>query len=423
MNDFNKIKDVLQNFEVEYDPQDWIRLEKDLPKPGISSVTKTILVASTIVLTVASVILLSNIFKNKQQINENNTENIAVVDNNINNSNIITENTNNDNTIDNESNPNNNTTINNNNNNSKNNSNNTNSIEKNNIKTQEEESDIKITGNTDENNNETNSNFNNRILNEENPDLSNVVFKYEISDKCVPVSVSFIAENIPENCEVIWNTGDNSREHGQKIEYIYLEDGLFYPEVSIIYKNSLLKNKKLKTIELFKPTNTKIIFDNSENLYYFSCENEEELEYLWSIDNQEFRESEVSYKFNKTADYTINLSIVNQFGCKSDISEHINVVIEHIFYLPNAFKPNSNGVNSEFGPIGENMNFNSYQLLIVDGNGKLVFNSNNVDDKWNGKINNIGKNAKPGYYLWEVKTIDEYGNIQTKKGRVNLIWN
>lgn len=419
MSDLKNIKDILQNYEVEYDPQDWIRLEKDLPKPGISGLTKTILVASTIIVTIASIILINNLFDKEPQVENKTTEQISNNNNNTNQT-IISENNNSSNTDNTD-----NTTVNIDNNNNITHQDNSDNTTNNNITN----SNNQNSENTEINTNDTQDvNSINNITEEDIeadviPDISKAKFYYEISDKCTPVSIKFIAENVPDGCKILWNTGDNAKVYGNTAEYIYTEDGKFYPEVNITFNNFILKNEDLEIVELYKPTPTKINFDNSENLYYFTTDNEEELEYLWTIDSQEFREREASYTFNKTSEYTINLSIVNQFGCKTEVNKNVNVVIEHVFYLPNAFTPNSNGVNSEFGPIGEDMNFTSYQLLIVDGHGNLVFSSNNFEDRWNGKVNNIGENAKPGYYLWEIKTMDEYGNIQTKKGRVNLIWN
>jgi hypothetical protein len=142
---------------------------------------------------------------------------------------------------------------------------------------------------------------------------------------------------------------------------------------------------------------------------------------LWSIDNQQFSGEEVSYSFNKEGDYMINLKGINKFGCKSEVSEKIIIKNKPVFYVPNAFIPNSDDINSHFGPIGENLDFASYQLMILDANGIKVFESDKPEIMWNGKINNIGNDAKSGIYLWEIRTVDNFGNYQNKKGRVNLI--
>lgn len=425
MNDLKNIKDILNNYEVEYNPKDWVKLEKSLPKAGMSGFVKTTLVASAVIIMLtAAIFIINSIDKDKNQdkeiISQSKTEQIISDNSNVEQDNNTINNIIEDNQVDENTNLNKIVT------NQKNN----------------EESEYSTSSVTEsENSNEENhlveeiTNFDETTYSNENetkleshntdntPDLSKLIVNYEILSNCTPAKIIFKAQNVPENCEAIWNTGDNSRISGRNVEYIYNESGVFFPEVNIIYNNFILKNVKLNEIELNNPTNVKINFDNSENLYYFTCDNEENLDLLWSIDNQEFREREVRYTFNKSAEYLISLSVVNTFGCKTKVEETIKVEIEHVFYLPNAFTPNVNGINAEFGPIGENMEFESYQLIIVDGNGKTVFTSNNVDYKWNGKVNNVGEKVKPGFYLWEIKTIDQYENIQTKKGRVNLIWN
>lgn len=424
MNNLENIKNILTDFEVDYDHQDWIKLEKDLPKgSGISTLTKTIFIAAAVILTLSTIYILSSqkdLRESATKVSLNSTFNDFTVKNNsnsddisVNNDQIATNDTNNNSEndiiiVEDDS---------------ENSENNTN-------QDTDENADLKsenVTNNAspENTNNENTENVNNNqdSYEETKPDLSKTKFNININDYCSPALATFEVHNLPEGCKIVWNTGDSYRVDGNNAEHIYYETGDFFPEVTVIYNNFVIKNDKLEMFTINSPTDTKINFDISENLYYFTCSIKEELEFLWTIDNQQFRERDVRYEFNKSAEYSINLSIVNEFGCKSTVSEKVKILIEHVFYLPNAFIPSSNGVNSNFGPIGEDMDFESYRLIIVDGNGNLVFESNNVDFTWNGKTNNIGEDAKPGYYLWEVKTMDSFGNVQTKKGRVSLIRN
>jgi len=418
MNDMENIKKILSEFEVPYDHNDWIRLEKDLPKsPGMSGMTKTILVATAVILSVTGVYLLSlnlDDNKSKSQITEKTTtitpadrsENSDVKEINgginLGNNNKQTINSSETEEIVSDSEPISSEDKNVNAQNSVNNSAST-------------EDNTKNTSSTNDNSSTTNAS--------PIPDLSNSIFKVEIIETCVPSKIIFSAANIPDNCEIVWNTDENFRVYGKNAEYSYLEAGKYNPEVNVIYNNFILKTVKLNEISINQPSLIKINFDNSENSYYFTCNNKDDLRLLWSIDNQQFSEKEVSYDFNQAGEYLVKLTAINEYGCKSETIEKVNIVVEHVFYVPTAFIPNSNGVNSSFGPIGENMEFESYKLLIVDGTGNTVFESDSPEFMWNGRINNIGDEAKPGFYLWEIKTLDKYGNLQTKKGRVNLIRN
>lgn len=422
MNDMENIKKILSDYEVPYDHNDWIKLEKDLPKyPGMISMTKILLVATAIIISIAGIYLLT------QHLSKNKTDNnISQKTNNNNNSNSDIVSIESDDATNNLYNKSDNYDFNNNSNEMLVISNSDTSFNKNtnnkviNTDLNNEDEEIQEVINKSNNQSSNNNNSNNDI---QIPDVNKVVFKAEVIDNCVPSKIIFTAANVPSNCEIIWNTGDSYRAYGDIAEYSYLETGEYSPTVNIVYNNFVIKTEKLDEIIINQPSVIKINFENSENLYYFTCNNKEELSIIWSIDNQQFSEKDISYEFNLAGEHIIMLTAINEFGCKSEVTERINTVIEHVFYVPNAFIPTSNGVNSEFGPIGENMDFATYKMVIVDASGNSVFESTSPEFMWNGRINNIGDEAKPGFYLWEIITMDKFGNVQTKKGRVNLIRN
>jgi len=413
MSDMENIKKIISEFEVEYDHNDWIKLEKDLPKsPGMSGLTKFLLVASAIIITIAGIYVVSKHLSRNEIKNE---KEITIANNKI-----TTDETGNTTEIIN-------------NNNAENNSN-TYKITNNTFSADTSESlesgiienktyDQK--NNQEVINNENNStiiveNTNNEV---QNPDATNTTFIVEVVDNCIPAKIVFTAENVPADCEIVWNTDNDQTLYGKRVEYSYREKGKYIPSVSVVFNNFVIKRTELDVIIINQPSVIKINFENSENMYYFTCNNKEELSILWTIDNQQFSDKDIRYEFNIAGEHAIILEAVNEFGCKSEATEKVNIAVDHVFYVPNAFIPTSNGVNSEFGPIGENLDFASYKMVIVDANGNTVFESTSPEFMWNGRINNIGDEAKPGFYLWEIKTMDPFGNVQTKKGRVNLIRN
>ncbi|MCK9500138.1 MAG: gliding motility-associated C-terminal domain-containing protein [Bacteroidales bacterium] len=425
MDNMKNIKEILQNYEATYNHKDWLRLKKDLHSASkIGGATKTILISSVIIATIVSTVLLINSFNsNKKETSKIETiSNLKENENNINQEvkefNILdktdTEKITNHQTKN---------TINNKEQNFKTEeSNSKNPIIKNaDTQIQDKPEQTQTTTENSYSEKTKSSNKDNLITDPETIDLDKILFSVELIETCIPAKVKFYAINCPESCEILWNLDKNTKISGNNIEYSYLKAGKYQPEVFIIHDGFIIKTEKLNNIEINKPTEIKINFDNSENLYYFTCNKVEGLNLLWSIDNQQFSGEEVSYSFNKEGDYMINLKGINKFGCKSEVSEKIIIKNKPVFYVPNAFIPNSDDINSHFGPIGENLDFASYQLMILDANGIKVFESDKPDFMWNGKINNIGNEAKPGVYLWEIKTLDNYGNYHNKKGRVNLI--
>lgn len=66
-------------------------------------------------------------------------------------------------------------------------------------------------------------------------------------------------------------------------------------------------------------------------------------------------------------------------------------------YMPDAFSPDGNGINDEFGPFSA-CEFDRYELLIFNRWGGLVFQSNDPAVKWQGM--HQGKDCAPGIYSY-----------------------
>ena len=88
-------------------------------------------------------------------------------------------------------------------------------------------------------------------------------------------------------------------------------------------------------------------------------------------------------------------------------------------FTPNAFTPNSDGLNDSFRPIFY-CNPKNYSFRVYSRLGNIVFSTNQLNKGWDGSMNS--KLAGSGTYVW----IMEYLNPETKKvirekGTVTLI--
>ena len=93
-------------------------------------------------------------------------------------------------------------------------------------------------------------------------------------------------------------------------------------------------------------------------------------------------------------------------------------------HTPNAFTPNDDGVNDFFNlSFSENCESLEYDFKIFDRWGRLVFESDEVTEGWDGTYD--GQQLKEGVYLWQVSVVWENDvNAKqpvTKKGTLVLI--
>jgi gliding motility-associated-like protein len=115
----------------------------------------------------------------------------------------------------------------------------------------------------------------------------------------------------------------------------------------------------------------------------------------------------------------VSVFVTNQSGCKSPISLldiFIPMPLSSIFY-PNAFTPNGDGVNDGWSPIPFNIVKIKWQ--VYNRWGELVYESNDINKKWNGQYKN--EKQPIGNFVWICwwKGVD--GKTGFDKGNLILI--
>lgn len=117
--------------------------------------------------------------------------------------------------------------------------------------------------------------------------------------------------------------------------------------------------------------------------------------------------------------YTVSATTAN--GCKDDAETTVTVSITPNIIVPNAFSPNNDGVNDNFGVIADGAQ--SITLTIADRWGNIVFNETAADPRWAGQAKN-GNPALVGVYVYYVTATFVNGDqtqLKTGKGNVTLL--
>jgi gliding motility-associated-like protein len=90
-------------------------------------------------------------------------------------------------------------------------------------------------------------------------------------------------------------------------------------------------------------------------------------------------------------------------------------------YVPNAFSPNSDGINETFTVIGHNAE--TFELTIFNRWGEIVFKSTDGSTHWNGTMN--GHEVQEDVYIWKAKITGYDENYQyriiDKMGTITLV--
>lgn len=106
----------------------------------------------------------------------------------------------------------------------------------------------------------------------------------------------------------------------------------------------------------------------------------------------------------RDGDYPVTLTALDPVtGCSSTYTATVRVRRELMIYVPNAFTPDADGKNDLWGPVMTNIDSKEYRLTVYDRAGQIVFETTDVDQKWNGGHMNGDYYLKPGMYVWTIE--------------------
>jgi gliding motility-associated-like protein len=118
--------------------------------------------------------------------------------------------------------------------------------------------------------------------------------------------------------------------------------------------------------------------------------------------------------------YNPMLTVTDANGCQDDVTGTVVINGIYLFYAPNSFTPDGDGINDVFRPYGEGIDFSQYTMKIYDRWGELLYDISNAERGWDGTYK--GKPVKAGTYIWKIVAKEDYGTIiHDNYGHVNLI--
>ncbi|HNF70784.1 MAG TPA: gliding motility-associated C-terminal domain-containing protein [Chitinophagaceae bacterium] len=138
-----------------------------------------------------------------------------------------------------------------------------------------------------------------------------------------------------------------------------------------------------------------------------------------------FISNNVNEKQTLTAagDYCYTLFAYNEAGCMDSVTHCGTVYDKELVFFPNAFSPNGDQLNDEFGPVFYNVDFskmNDFQFMIYNRWGELVFESDQPAFRWNGLRQDRSK-MDAGVYFYYCKFTMPHGDKYERKGDVTLL--
>lgn len=118
--------------------------------------------------------------------------------------------------------------------------------------------------------------------------------------------------------------------------------------------------------------------------------------------------------------YEVTLEAITQYGCIDKFSSTVYIEDEVTFFVPTGFSPDGDGVNDVFKAFGNAIVSQDYSMQIYNRWGERVFESNDINIGWGGKIHDKNIGAL-GIYSYVIRFVDTFGVPHERSGYVTLL--
>ena len=258
-------------------------------------------------------------------------------------------------------------------------------------------------------------------------ELPSTAFSTDIT-ACLGDKTRFTDHSISANSSIIsweWNIGDGTIFAIQNATHQYDYAGNFDVTLTVITSQGCTHDTTIaNAVEVF---NNPIADFNASS--YNTTELTSEINfynnssgansYFWNFDN-----SMTSHETNPTIDfsdirvYDVLLQVVSADGCEGEIIKTINITPQFTLYTPNAFTPNGDGNNDIF--LSEGNGVDSFEMIVFDRWGGIVFESSDIEYGWNG-LDASAKSVGIGTYMYHISLYDYNGKLWIYNGELNLM--
>lgn len=252
-------------------------------------------------------------------------------------------------------------------------------------------------------------------------------FIYPPQIGCVPYAVQFIDTSMSwEVLNYSWTFGDGTFSNEQNPSHLYNVPGIYDISLtvqvdSICTFSQTISHPDLITVHprpdalVTSDVDEQSAFHPNFNFFDQSSGSISETMYFENGDSSTL--DMVPYTFYASGNHTVMLIAENEFGCADTSYATVYVIPETTIYIPNAFTPNNNELNDVFVPVVYDVN--SYDFMIFDRWGQLIFRSTKMGEGWDGTRN--GKLCPIDTYVYQLNYSDRQDISRVIRGHFTLI--
>lgn len=240
---------------------------------------------------------------------------------------------------------------------------------------------------------------------------------------CQNAKVVLFAHQVPSNTEVTWLFSDGTKIKGEKVEFTAVKGLQVRLMLFDLSNKSTVHLTNWTTLNLLEAEEPKVSIIQSEKntkTYITLTNTNPEIEHLvWRVEGKVCKEQSCGVYMTSQGSHNYTVESFDKNGCFASVSGSIEVEEEYALYVQSGFTPNGDGINDVFMPEALKLRAVSFKMTIFDRNGKILFETTDASQPWNGTLN--GQALEPGAYVWSVTLINEEGLPEQYRGIVTLL--
>jgi gliding motility-associated-like protein len=243
------------------------------------------------------------------------------------------------------------------------------------------------------------------------------------SEACMSEEFIFTPEDISQSALYVWDFGDGSFSSSKVGTHTYTRSGSFTVTLSLKdSKSNKTLGKSSVEVTVNALPDVQFAYEKSKEMIptiTFINLTEDATDWNWNIKGlKTSTDNQFEYTFRKKGIYMVELSATNEYGCSNSAQKPIEIKNDYNLLAPTAFTPNGDNKNDNFIPEALRLMEVDFTMVVYDKSGKMMYQTNNVNQPWDGTNMNDNSIAEDGAYVWTVQFKNANGEIEYYEGHV-----
>lgn len=267
-------------------------------------------------------------------------------------------------------------------------------------------------------------------IKENQPDQVNTIAKFnsaissEGTIQCLSNTFTFRPIDINQNVIFEWNLGDGTIINSKVVDHKYDQAGNYLVELTLrhLRTKEVIQTSSALEVTVMEEPSTSFIQEHSmtiEPSTYFKNTTPNINSLQWEIENLKSSNLEsFNYSFKHKGDYIVHLTATNEQGCSATTTQTVRIEQDYNLLAPTAFSPNGDNLNDDFMPKALPLMELPFTLTIYDRQGKLVYQTTDSSQPWDGQYTQDAIPAPNGVYVWVCQLTKENGETEIYQSQV-----